>query len=88
MGRALQLPYVHITMGLAWSLGTLGASMAWLWSPTPGQSGALLNPGLLEGFRHGRSQPRGLLMVHQPGPCTDDGEQLRQLTAKEKGTLG
>lgn len=54
-------------------------------TPAPRQTGALLDPGLQEGFSHERSssvlaQPRGLVvLLHQPGPCMDSGEQLGQL---------
>lgn len=53
-------------------------------NPVPRQTGALLDPRLQEGFSHRRSssvlaQPRGLVLLHQPGPCMDGGEQLSQL---------
>lgn len=54
-------------------------------TPALRQAGALLDPGLKEAFSHGMTcsvldQPRGLeLLLHQPGPCMDSGEQLSWL---------
>lgn len=54
-------------------------------TPAPRQTPALLNPVFQESFSHLRSssdlaQPRGLaLLLHQPGPGMDGGEQLCQL---------
>lgn len=54
-------------------------------TPALRQAGALLDAGLQEGFSHGMicsvlAQPRGLvLLLHQPGPCMDSGEQLSWL---------